>query len=104
MRDLMDHDQAEKDAAIRQKGWFRKTIISFRKLFQSQPLCNMSNSMIGRIVGVPTATIKSMRMNKAVSTDDIEKICSYLHCQPGDFMEAIDLQYKPAKDEKAPGQ
>lgn len=103
MKDLMDHKQAAIDAEIKQRGHIRLTHLSFQKLFFSEPFSQKTDAQIGRAVGVPTATIKAMRRNMPVSTDDILKICSYLHCQPGDFMEAGDCEYIPAKDEKTPG-
>ena len=104
MTDLMDHKQAAIDAEIKSKGHYRHTIISFQTLFHSEPFREKPDYLIGRTVGLPTATIKAMRQNRPVSTDDIQKICAYLHCQPGDFMTAMDGEYIPAKNEKTPGQ
>lgn len=104
MTDLMDHKQASVDAEIRSRGHYRHTIISFQTLFHSEPFRGKPDSLIGRTVGLPATTIKAMRQNMPVSTDDIQKICAYLHCQPGDFMTAMDAEVIPAKDEKAPAQ
>ncbi|MEA5048384.1 MAG: helix-turn-helix transcriptional regulator [Eubacteriales bacterium] len=102
MIDLMDHKQSAIDAEIRNKGHYRHTIISFQTLFQNEPFYGRPDSLIARTVGLPTLTIKTMRKNMPVSTEAVQKICAYLHCQPGDFMVALDTEYIPARNEKTP--
>ena len=41
-----------------------------------------------KVIGV--ATLDNMRTGKRhIDTRTIEKLCAYLHCQPGDIMEYI---------------
>ena len=41
-----------------------------------------------KVIGV--ATLDNMRTGKRnIDTRTIEKLCAYLHCQPGDLMEYI---------------
>lgn len=42
-----------------------------------------------QIVG--SATVEKMRKNEGhIDTRSIEKLCEYLHCQPGDIMEYVE--------------
>lgn len=36
------------------------------------------------------STIQALRVGKVVSIDNISRICSMLHCQPGDIIEYIE--------------
>lgn len=36
------------------------------------------------------STLQKLREGKAISWDNIEKLCELLECQPGDFMEYVD--------------
>ena len=44
-----------------------------------------------KVIGV--ATLDNMRTGKHhIDTRTIEKLCAYLHCQPGDIMEYIPAE------------
>jgi len=44
-----------------------------------------------KVVGV--ATLEKMRKSEGhIDTRSIEKLCEYLHCQPGDIMEYVDSE------------
>ena len=44
-----------------------------------------------KVIGV--ATLDNMRTGKRnIDTRTIEKLCAYLHCQPGDIMEYIPAE------------
>ena len=44
-----------------------------------------------KVIGV--ATLDNMRTGKShIDTRTIEKLCAYLHCQPGDIMEYIPAE------------
>ena len=40
--------------------------------------------------GIDAQTLQRIRHDKPVTTDTLGKICSILHCQPGDLIEYID--------------
>lgn len=40
----------------------------------------------GISVNMPT----KFSLNRSMNTDNIDKVCAYLNCQPGDIMEYID--------------
>lgn len=65
--------------------------ISFKKLFlmlEDKGL-NMYSLRKDKVVGV--ATLEKMRKGEGhVDTRSIERLCEYLHCQPGDIMEYVD--------------
>ena len=86
--DLMDHDQAQADAAMRDKGTYRRTFISYDALFVSEPFQGL------------TAEVKALRNRGEASTETIRRICEYLHCQPEDFMVAVDVEVVSAVEKK----
>ena len=50
-----------------------------------------------KVVGV--ATLEKMRKSEGhIDTRSIEKLCEYLHCQPGDVMEYVENE--PNKSDK----
>ena len=50
-----------------------------------------------KVVGV--ATLEKMRKSEGhIDTRSVEKLCEYLHCQPGDIMEYVENE--PSKSEK----
>ena len=98
--DLMDHDQAQADAAMRDKGTYRRTFISYDALFVSEPFQGLTDAAIARKVGVATAEVKALRNRGEASTETIRRICEYLHCQPEDFMVAVDVEVVSAVEKK----
>lgn len=40
----------------------------------------------GISINMPT----KFSLNRSMSTDNIDKVCAYLNCQPGDIMEYVD--------------
>ena len=49
----------------------------------------------------PSMTVKFTK-NRIISTDTLNKVCEYLHVQPGEIMEWIpDEEYNKANAEKA---
>lgn len=48
---------------------------------------NIKRKDIIRDTGISSATLANLSSNKGVSTDTIDKLCKYLHCQPEQIME-----------------
>lgn len=93
-RDFMDHEQIKTDAEMRARGAYRRTV--YDALFISEPFRGLTDAAIARKVGVLTAEIKALRNRGVASTETIRRICEYLHCHPGDFMGAVDVEVVPA--------
>lgn len=54
-----------------------------------------------REMGLSPSIIAKFQKNRTVSTDTINKICEYLHVQPGDIMEWIpDSVYNEQNKER----
>jgi DNA-binding Xre family transcriptional regulator len=63
--------------------------IKFYKLLDLLNRKNISKEELRKAIGASSATISKLSKNEKVSLDVIEKICTYLNCQPGDIMEYI---------------
>lgn len=61
--------------------------IKFYKLLDLLNRKNISKEELRIAIGASSATISKLSKNENVSLDVIEKICTYLECQPGDIME-----------------
>ena len=81
---------------IYKRQGIRHTIISFEPFFLRREIRSMSDARIGQKFGIPTKTVKAMRMNRDVPFDTIRAVCHELECQPGDIMKAITAEYFPA--------
>ena len=49
----------------------------------------MNKTQLRESIGIGTATLAKLSANENVSLDIIDKICTFLDCQPGDIMEHI---------------
>lgn len=78
------------------KQGIKHTIISFEPLFHREDIRGMTDAQIGRKFGIPTQTVKAMRMNRDVPFDTIRILCHELDCQPGDILKAVTAEYFPA--------
>jgi putative transcriptional regulator len=61
--------------------------ITFYKLLDLLNRRNISKEDLRIAIGASSATISKLSKNEKVSLDVIEKICTFLECQPGDIME-----------------
>ncbi len=64
--------------------------IIYSKLFKLLNSKNLTSTLWLRQNGFYAATVDKLKKNKQVNTDTINKLCSVLHCQPGDIMEYVD--------------
>lgn len=65
--------------------------ISFNKLLRLLANRNISIYHLKRDKVIGTATIDKLRKGEGnVDTRSIDRLCAYLHCQPGDIMEYVD--------------
>lgn len=79
-------------------------MITFAKLWFYLGSKGMKRSDLRQVIA--PVTLAKMGRNESVTTDTIDKICSFLNCQPGDIMEYLteeqvkDLQTKLDSAEK----
>ena len=64
--------------------------IKFDKLFSLMKKRELSTYRIRQENIIPQGTLTSLKNNKSVTTDTINKLCKVLNCQPGDIMEYVD--------------
>ncbi len=64
--------------------------IKFDKLFSLMKKRELSTYRIRQENIIPQGTLTSLKNNKSVTTDTINKLCKILNCQPGDIMEYVD--------------
>lgn len=62
--------------------------IRYYKLFDLLNRRNMKKSDLRQILS--SATVAKLSKGEYISGEAIEKICSFLHCQPGDIMEYVE--------------
>ena len=68
------------------------TLLSKRKITKTQ-LC--------KDTGISTNVVSKISKNEVFKTDTLNRICEYLHVQPGEIMEWIpDEEYNKANAEK----
>lgn len=65
-------------------------MIIYAKLEKILDERKISKRKLHEDTGITTNAIAKFAKNESVSTDTIDKICTYLHVQPGDIMEYID--------------
>ena len=61
--------------------YYKLASILKERNMQWKDLCDAGIS-----VNMPT----KFSLNRSMNTDNIDKVCAYLNCQPGDIMEYID--------------
>lgn len=62
-------------------------MIAYNKLFALLALKGMKRTDLLPIVSSPV--LAKLGKNEGVSIDTIDKLCSFLKCQPGDIMEYV---------------
>ena len=63
--------------------------IRYYKLFDLLNRRNMKKSDLRQILS--SSTVAKLSKGEYISGEAIEKICSFLHCQPGDIMEYVEV-------------
>ena len=66
----------------------RKKMIKYYKLFDLLARKGMKKTSLLEIVSSPT--LAKLSKGESVTTNVIDKICTFLECQPGDIMEHIE--------------
>ena len=61
--------------------YYKLTNILKERNMQWKDLCDAGIS-----INMPT----KFSLNRSMNTDNIDKVCAYLNCQPGDIMEYVD--------------
>ena len=62
---------------------------------------NMKYIDLQNALGLSPSMTAKFTKNRAISTDTLNRICEYLHVQPGEIMEWIpDSEYEKANAEK----
>lgn len=61
--------------------------LKYYKLWDLLNRRNMKRTDLLEVISTPT--LAKLGKNSPVSTQSIEKICSFLDCQPGDIMEFV---------------
>lgn len=65
-------------------------MIKYDKLFALLEERGLSSTNYLRQEGMHPSVVNKLRKNERVNTDTIDKLCSILHCQPGDLMEYVE--------------
>ena len=63
--------------------------IRYYKLFDLLNRMGKKKSDLRNVIS--SATVAKLSKGEHISGDAIEKICAYLHCQPGDIMEYVEM-------------
>ena len=65
-------------------------MIKYDKLFALLEARGLSSTNYLRQERVHPSVVNKLRKNERVNTDTIDKLCSILHCQPGDILEYVE--------------
>lgn len=65
-------------------------MIKYNKLFALLESRGLSATNWLRQNGVHPSVVNKLRKNERVNTDTIDRLCSLLQCQPGDFLEYVE--------------
>ncbi|MCC8024727.1 MAG: helix-turn-helix domain-containing protein [Clostridium sp.] len=68
-------------------------MIKYYKLFDLMNRRNIKKTDLLNIISSPT--LAKLSKGETIKTDIIDKICQFLHCQPGDIMECIEREELP---------
>lgn len=65
-------------------------MIGYYKLFDMLNRKGMKKSDLRKVLS--SSTVAKLAKNEYISGEAIEKICTFLHCQPGDIMEFLIVE------------
>ena len=74
----------------------RRTIITFDPFLRREDVNALTDAQVGKKYGLPTKTVKAMRLHQDVPFETIQILCHQLECQPGDILEASTCYTIPA--------
>ena len=63
--------------------------LDYSKLFDLMKEKNLTTYRIRKEKIISETALQKLRQGKNVTMETIERLCSVLHCQPGDIMEYI---------------
>ena len=76
-------------------------MIVYNKLGDYLKSQNMKYIDLQKALGLSPSMTAKFTKNRTISTDTLNRICEYLHVQPGEIMEWIpDAEYEKANAEK----
>ena len=76
-------------------------MIVYNKLGDYLKSQNMKYIDLQKALGLSPSMTAKFTKNRTISTDTLNRICEYLHVQPGEIMAWIpDLEYEKANAEK----
>lgn len=79
-----------------------KCVIVYDKLGDYLKSKNMKYIDLQRELSLSPSMTAKFTKNRTISTDTLNKVCEYLHVQPGEIMEWIpDAEYNKANEEIA---
>ena len=76
----------------------RRTIVSFDPFLNRDDVRGLTDAQVGKKFGLPTQTVKAMRLHLDVPFETIQILCHQLECQPGDILDATTVYTIPTKE------
>lgn len=73
-------------------------MIKFDKLMTLIKQSGKTKTVITKKLGIGTNTMSALTNNRVVTTETINRVCEYFHCQPGDIMEYVPDSPKITKE------
>ena len=73
-------------------------MIKFDKLMTLIKQSGKTKTVITKKLGIGTNTMSALTNNRVVTTETIDRVCEYFHCQPGDIMEYVPDSPKVTKE------
>ena len=67
-------------------------MILYNKLGRYLKAHGMKYIDLQRAIGISPSVMANFQKNRSVTTETIDKICTYLKCQPGEIMEWADSE------------
>lgn len=74
-----------------------KCVIIYNKLGDYLKSKNMKYIDLQREIGLSPTIVAKFQKNRSVTIDTVDKVCTYLHCQPGDIMEWVENENEAEK-------
>ena len=74
-----------------------KCVIIYNKLGDYLKSKNMKYIDLQKEIGLSPTIVAKFQKNRSVTIDTVDKVCTYLHCQPGDIMEWVEDENEAEK-------
>lgn len=72
-------------------------MIIYNKLGDYLKSKNMKYIDLQREIGLSPTIVAKFQKNRSITIDTVDKVCTYLHCQPGDIMEWVENENEAEK-------